>query len=150
MCFQTRRAILLVLDWYSHVDEHFVPIMLTCETTWSHMQQLQRHVNFIPDITHDCVWLIDVHTWLSFSLPMITCQTTWSVASPAQTHMFSDSTCNCSHVRDRFLHVVVSFVPRVLMWNYQGVGHFLHPFTQEFSAPHDCRWIDWFTSVSAR
>jgi len=59
--------------------------------------------------------VLDVHEWLSFPFHMVTCETTRPVAPPAQTHVFSDTTCNFSHVRDRFLHVVGSFVPRVLM-----------------------------------
>jgi len=65
-----------------------------------------------------CVWLINVHTWLSYPFYKITCETTRSVAPPAQTHVFSDTTCNFPHVLHWFLLVVGSCV---LMWNHQGV-----------------------------
>jgi len=122
---------MLGIDVFSDKTHYFTCAWLIFTCGWA----FRTHVDMWNDlITHvassntcqfytrhfTCVWLIDVHTWLSFPFTMITCETTWSVASPAQTRVFSDTNCNFSQVRVRFLHVVGSFVPHVLVRNHQG------------------------------
>jgi len=135
----------VVLDMFSHKMYHFTCARLIFTCGWvfrspcSHVKRLDHtcskfnHVS-ISDITwyFAYVWLIEIHTWLSFPFHMIICETTRSVTSPAQTHVFSDNTYNLSPVLDRFLHLIGSFVPHVLRWN--------HAITR---VAHSNTWVVW-------